>query len=241
MRINIDVTNHCNKSCSICPMTDRYKVNYFPMGYMDVKLFTDIIDQLPEGTEIDFHKDGEPLLHPHIGWMIAYAKGKGMFTHLVTNGILLNKKKDEIVDSGLDLLTISIVDEIPYDSINSFMDYKAGKKPIAQLKLYCRADDLPKSDRVIYRQLHNWTDDAERKSRKSCSKLLNAAAVNWDGGYALCCVDYKRELVPFNVKEVPIKQCLEFSRLIYEWQMQGTFIAPCTNCNYWEEKNGRNI
>jgi hypothetical protein len=215
-------------------MKNRYKVNYFPMGYMDVKLFTDIIDQLPEGTEVDFHKDGEPLLHPHIGWMIAYAKGKGMYTHLVTNGLLLNKKKDEIVDSGLDLLTISIVDEIPYDSINSFMEFKRGKKPIAQLKLYCRADDLPKSDRVIHRQLHNWTDDTERKSRKACSKLLNAAAVNWDGGYALCCVDYKRELVPFNVKEVPIKQCLEFSRLIYDWQMQGTFIAPCTNCNYWE-------
>lgn len=238
MRINIDVTNHCNKACSICPMKDRYKTHYFPMGFMDVKLFTDIIDQLPEGTEVDLHKDGEPLLHPNIAWMIAYAKGRGMFTHLVTNGILLGSKKETIVHSGLDLLTVSIIDEIPYDSINEFMEYKGDKKPHTQLKLYLESGvqtNLPKSDEVIVRNLHNWTDDKERKTRKPCSKLLNYAAVNCDGGYSICCVDYKRELVPFNMKQVPLEKCFEFSRMIYKWQEEGLFISPCSTCNYWEQ------
>ena len=235
MRINLDVTNHCNKKCSICPMKDRYTKPIFPLGYMDSKLYLDIINQLSPGTEIDFHKDGEPLLHPHLKWMIRYAKIKGMFTHVVTNGILLNKHKVRLVESGLDLLTISIIDEIPFESINAFMEYKKDRKPLTQLKLYKDCDVLPKADRVIKRPLHNWTDDKERKTRKPCSKLLNYCAVNWDGGYSICCVDYKRELVPFNVKDVPLERGMEFSKMIYKWQEEGFFLPPCTNCNYWEE------
>lgn len=235
MRLNIDVTNHCNKACSICPMKDRYKTHYFPMGFMDLKLYTDIIDQLPKGTEVDFHKDGEPLLHKDISWMIAYARGKGMFTHLVTNGILLGEHKESIVNSGLDLLTVSIIENIPDKSINEFMRYKGDRKPLTQLKAYEYISDLPLHDKVIKGNLHNWTDDETRESRKPCSKLLNYAAVNYDGGYSICCVDYKRDLVPFNVKDVPLEKCFEFSRMIYKWQEEGIFIKPCSTCNYWRE------
>jgi hypothetical protein len=233
MRINIDVTSHCNKACSFCPLRDRYKRDIIPLGYMDLKLYTDIIEQLPQGTEIDFHKDGEPLLHPHIAWMIAYAKSNLMFTHVVTNGILLAKKKERIVDSGLDLLTVSIVDDIPVDSINEFMDYKGDRKPLTQLKVYGEHQDLPRADKVITRPVHNWTDDTTRTSQKPCSKLLDYCAINWDGSWALCCVDYKREFGLFNIKEVSRKRWMELCRMIYKWQAEGLFLAPCKTCNYW--------
>jgi hypothetical protein len=221
-------------------MKDRYKTSYFPMGYMDIELYTDIIDQLPAGTEIDLHKDGEPLLHPNMVWMIEYAKNKGMFVHVVTNGILLSRQKEEIVGSGLDLLTVSIIDDIPYESIESFMEYKGNRKPFTQTKNYkwlelVKRLDIPQTDGTIVRKMHNWTDDDERRDRKPCSKLLNYAAVNWDGGYSVCCVDYKRELVPFNVKNVPLDKCFEFSRMVYDWQEREVFIPPCNHCNYWEE------
>ena len=235
MRINVDVTNHCNKACSICPMKDRYKKNLFPMGYMDLETFTNIIEQLKAGDEVDFHKDGEPLLHPYIGWMIKYAKSSALFTHLVTNGILLGKKKERIVDSGLDLLTVSIVDDIPSDSINEFMDYKGERKPVTQLKIYKDYDSLPKADKVIKRNIHQWTDSKARKALNPCSKLLGYTAINWDGSWALCCVDYKREFSLFNIKEVPLKRWLEVSRMIYGWQKEGLFLAPCKTCNYWED------
>jgi hypothetical protein len=235
MRINIDVTNHCNKSCSICPMKDRYKKPLFPMGYMDLEIYTKIIEQLKPGTEIDFHKDGEPLLHPYIGWMIKYAKSCSMFTHVVTNGILLGKKKERIVDSGLDLLTISIVDEIPTDSINEFMDYKGSRLPLTQLKTYKDYDELPKADKVIKRKIHNWTDYDARGSKKACSKLYGYTAINFDGSWALCCVDYKREFGLFNIKEVPLKRWLEVSSMIHDWQNKGLFLAPCKTCEYWAE------
>lgn len=237
MRINIDVTNHCNKACSICPMRDRYHKRYFPMGYMDVALFTNIVDQLPEGTEIDFHKDGEPLLHKDIAWMIGYAHNKGFFTHIVTNGILLDRYKKELIESGLDLITISIVDAIPYHSINSFMQYKGARKPFTQLKMYEDIDvlKLPDADNVIQRKKHNWTNDDKRYTRKPCPKLLHYAAVNWDGGYAICCVDYKREMVPCSIKDIPLSKCLEFSSMLYKWQANGFFLPPCNRCNYSTE------
>ena len=232
MRINIDVTNHCNKSCSICPMRDRYTRRIFPLGYMDLKLFTDIIADLPSGTEVDFQKDGEPLMHPHIGWMVAYAKAHSMFTHIVTNGLLLGKKKERIVDSGLDLLTISLVDDVPTYIIKEFMDYKGNRLPVTQLKVYGDWPDLPKVDKVIKRPLHNWTNDAERKSRKPCFKLLDYLAINWDGSWALCCVDYKREFSLFNIKEVSRRKWTEITKKIYDWQKEGLFLVPCKTCNY---------
>jgi hypothetical protein len=214
-------------------MRDRYKKPIVPLGYMDLKLYTDLIEQLEPKTEIDFHKDGEPLLHPYIAWMVKYAKNNGMFTHVVTNGILLGKQKEKIVDSGLDLLTVSIVDDIPTDSINEFMNYKGSRSPITQLKCYGEHKELPKADRVIQRLQHNWTDDAKRKNQTPCSKLIHYQAINWDGSWALCCVDYKREFSLFNIKEVSRKRWMDFCRMIYNWQAEGLFLAPCKTCNYW--------
>jgi hypothetical protein len=216
-------------------MRDRYETTRFPMGFMDFSLFYAVIAQLAPGTEIDFHKDGEPLLHRGLPEMIAHAKRAGMFTHVVTNGILLGRQKKELVASGLDLLTVSIVDDIPRDSIAEFMAFKGDRGPFTQVKVYGDRDDLPAADGVIRRPLHNWTNDPERTSRKSCSKLLNYAAVNWDGGYAICCVDWRREMVPFNVTDVPLQNCFEFSRLLYKWQERGLFLPPCRTCNYWQE------
>jgi len=202
---------------------------------MGLQLFTDLIDQLEPGTEVDFHKDGEPLLHPALGWMIKYAKAHRMFTHVVTNGILLAENKEHIVSSGLDLLTISIFDEVPTHSIDEFISYKGSNLPETQLKIYGIRTDLPKAGKVILRSIHNWTDDKERKSLLPCSKLTNYTAINWDGSWALCCVDYKREFVPFNIKDVSLKRWLEITGKIYKWQTEGLFIAPCKTCNYWEE------
>lgn len=217
-------------------MRDRYNGKPpFPMGFMDLGLFRTIIAQLAPGTEIDFHKDGEPLLHKGLPEMIACAKRAGMFTHVVTNGILLGRQKEDIVYSGLDLLTVSIVDDIPADSIDEFMVFKGKRGPFTQLKVYGDWDDLPNADGVIRRPLHNWTNDPGRTSRKPCSKLLDYAAVNWDGGYAICCVDWRRDMVPFNVRNVPLGNCFEFSRLIYKWQERGLFLPPCRTCNYWQE------
>jgi len=236
--LHIDVTNHCNKACSICPMRNRYNENIFPLGFMDMELFKDIIDECKaylERPELTLHKDGEPLLHPRIAEMVRYAKVKGCFTHFATNGILLAKRKREVIDSGLDLLTISITDTVPVESIKAFMDYKGDRLPFTQIKSFNGRSDFPKVDKVIHSEIHEWTDSPSRETRMPCSKLLTSAAITWDGYYCLCCVDYKREMAPLNIKTTSIKEAWEFSKMIYKAQNEGIFFPPCKTCNYWTE------
>lgn len=81
---------------------------------MDFELFKKIIDgsvQYGQREVITLHKDGEPLLHPKLRQMIAYAKEKkaARILRLSTNALLLNEAKhQEVILSGLDAITISL-------------------------------------------------------------------------------------------------------------------------------------
>ncbi len=109
IRFNIEPTNYCNLSCSMCPR----ELNR-PSGYMDVKLFQKVIDEsvlYGKRLIITINKDGEPLLHPELPKMIRYAKDRKAAhkINFYTNGILLTETKSlELMKSGLDTLHVSI-------------------------------------------------------------------------------------------------------------------------------------
>ena len=109
IRFNIEPTNHCNLSCSMCPR----ELNR-PFGYMDVSLFQKIIDEsilYGKRLIITVNKDGEPLLHPELPKMVKYVKDKKAAhkINFYTNGILLSETKSlELINSGLDTIHISI-------------------------------------------------------------------------------------------------------------------------------------
>src|SRR3990172_1390436 len=109
LRFNIEPTNHCNISCSMCPR----ELNR-PFGYMGVSLFQKIIDEsilYGKRLIITLNKDGEPLLHPELSQMVKYAKDKtaAYKINFYTNGILLTEEKSSgLIKSGLDTIHISI-------------------------------------------------------------------------------------------------------------------------------------
>ncbi len=109
IRFNIEPTNYCNLSCSMCPR----ELNR-PFGYMDVNLFQKIIDEsilYGKRLIITINKDGEPLLHPELPKMVKYAKDMKAAhkINFYTNGILLTETKScELIKSGLDTIHISI-------------------------------------------------------------------------------------------------------------------------------------
>ena len=109
IRFNIEPTNYCNLSCSMCPR----ELNR-PFGYMGVSLFQKIIDEsilYGKRLIITINKDGEPLLHPELSQMVRYAKDKkaAYKINFYTNGILLTEAKSiELIKSGLDTVHISI-------------------------------------------------------------------------------------------------------------------------------------
>uniref|UniRef100_UPI004024E36B radical SAM/SPASM domain-containing protein n=1 Tax=Candidatus Wunengus sp. YC65 TaxID=3367701 RepID=UPI004024E36B len=109
LRLNIEPTNYCNLSCSMCPR----ELNR-TFGYMDFSLFQKIIDESTlygKRLVITINKDGEPLLHPELPRMIKYAKDKkaAYKINFYSNGILLTGTKSlELIKSGLDTIHVSI-------------------------------------------------------------------------------------------------------------------------------------
>ena len=73
--LNIEPTNDCDLYCYYCPRLKSKK----PIGYIDFNLAKKIIDEAasyPRLTMLNFHKDGEFLLHPQIDAMIKYAESR---------------------------------------------------------------------------------------------------------------------------------------------------------------------
>ena len=105
MTIWIEPTNHCNLKCVMCPNPAIPKQD---LGFMDMDTYKKIIDQVQNyAAAIELLFAGESLLHKKIFKMITYAKSKGIQVAISTNGVLLAKRADELLDSGLDRLNIA--------------------------------------------------------------------------------------------------------------------------------------
>lgn len=108
--LNIEPTNDCNLFCCYCPRLKSKK----PVGYIDLGLVKKIIDETsnyPKLTMLNFHKDGESLLHPEIDEMIKYASSKDIadLIHMNTNALCLDDEMiKRLLDSGIDDVTLSI-------------------------------------------------------------------------------------------------------------------------------------
>lgn len=110
--LNIEPTNDCNAHCFYCPR--KIMIKDQGVNYMSLDTFKSIIDQVPEDHQlimINFHKDGESLLHKELPDMIRYAKEKEVarIIHINTNGTMMNSKVGRgIIEAGIDDITVSI-------------------------------------------------------------------------------------------------------------------------------------
>ncbi len=106
-RLYLDPTNLCNLRCPLCATGQQLFVS---TGKMDMATYRGAIDQL-RGTvyRVGLFNWGEPLLHPEIFGMIAYAREAGIATAVSSNLSFRRKNLAEgLVDSGLEHLIISM-------------------------------------------------------------------------------------------------------------------------------------
>jgi len=97
-RVYIEISNICNLQCSFCPVVERDK------KIMDVDLFKSILTEVsPYTHEVCLDLMGEPLAHPDFLKILSIAEENYLQTqvqiNLTTNGILLNKYKNELIHS----------------------------------------------------------------------------------------------------------------------------------------------
>lgn len=107
IHLDVESTSICNLKCPFCAGTHEQ----YDYGFMDFELFRTIID---EGSakglySIKLNFRGEPLMHPRIADMVAYAKERGLVdVFFNTNATFLSEKiGEQLIRSGLDRLIVS--------------------------------------------------------------------------------------------------------------------------------------
>lgn len=165
-RISVEVTNHCNQRCVLCPRQDFTR----PLGFMDEALFERIARECaPHGTRLWLHFLGEPLLHRGLVRMIAFAKQAGVReVGLSTNAVSLHGRlADALLDSGLDRLECSVDadDEAAYlamrgrdhfervsRNVRAFLQRKRAlgrERPVTSIQFMRTPELLAALDRVV--------------------------------------------------------------------------------------------
>jgi len=96
-------------------------------GFMELAMYKKIINEAHDFVfDINLAHRGESLLHPQLIEMIDYAKKKGLFARLHTNGSLLSEEIARgIIQSKLDRLSFSLdgFDKQTYERIRRGGDY----------------------------------------------------------------------------------------------------------------------
>lgn len=97
------ITRRCNLSCGYCAEYDNFSE---PVPAGELKRRIDALHRL--GAANITLLGGEPLMHPDVAEIVAYA-GRRSNTSLVTNGFLLrNSVIESLNEAGLNNLTVSI-------------------------------------------------------------------------------------------------------------------------------------
>lgn len=136
--VSWDITSKCNSRCAYCR---RWRLKLQRKKELGTKQRLEIVRQLGKSKVwmISFC-GGEPLLMEDLGIIIKEAKRQKMLVNLSTNGLLLKKKAQLLVDSGVDSVIISVESHIPkiHDSIRgvkgSFNRLKEGIDLIKKLR-----------------------------------------------------------------------------------------------------------
>ncbi len=116
-RVYVEITNVCNMRCSFCHGHGRQPRR------MEREEFARILEQLQGRTGyIYYHLMGEPLTHPGLPEFLRMAKEAGFRSVLTTNGTLLHKHGQALLEAGLHKVSISL-HSFEEGSEEAFADY----------------------------------------------------------------------------------------------------------------------
>jgi radical SAM protein with 4Fe4S-binding SPASM domain len=137
--VSLEPGSLCDLRCPECPtgsgIIKRENAN------LDLLIYQELIDRIKSTTiNLQLYFQGEPLLNNDIFRMIKYAKERGLYTVISTNGQRLNfEYAKRITESGLDRIIISVdgMDQLTYEKYRAGGDLGKvleGAKFISKLK-----------------------------------------------------------------------------------------------------------
>lgn len=100
-KVYVEISNICNLKCSFCPGTTRNPKR------MSIDEFKIVLEQIKDYTDyIYFHLLGEPLCHPDLENFLQIAEEMKFKVIITTNGTLLNKCNDILLNSNSHYKTV---------------------------------------------------------------------------------------------------------------------------------------
>ena len=168
-KVYIEITNICNMRCSFCHGHSRQP------GKLSEAQFAHILGQLQGQTQyIYYHLMGEPLLHPELPVFLQMAKAAGFRSVITTNGTLLAKRGQEILEAGLHKVSISLhsfedgslEDHHSYlRKICDFAEKATAAGTLISLRLWNKGFDEGKNDTTLAFLRENLPGDWAENSR----------------------------------------------------------------------------
>lgn len=169
----------CNFRCSYCVHSKKKKERSFVaknefLPFDIYRKFADGLKEFPEQVRaLHFTGLGEPTLHPNLARMVRYAKeiDATQTVDTITNGYLLNKVGDDLLDAGIDCIRISLQglsSEEYFRMSGVHIDFDAFCDTIARLykrrghtRIYIKIMDVSLKDRSedeFYSRFENISD-----------------------------------------------------------------------------------
>ena len=168
-RAYVEITNVCNRSCSFCPGTVREHRR------MTCEEFSHICEELKPLTDyIYFHVMGEPLTHPELPALIRYGSEQGFKCAVTTNGTLLDRCGDAIIDAGVYKVSLSVhsfekkdeAGQIKYlETLCDFADKASKNGVLTVFRLWNRGHDDGRNDITLDFLKKRFTDEWSWGSR----------------------------------------------------------------------------
>lgn len=114
-QLTIAITAQCNLRCVGC----RYGRDFMPGQRLALETVRAVLEDAAAGgiTTVRLY-GGEPLLHPDLPEMIRIGRELGLTVYVTSNGTLLERRLDELVEAGLRSLTMGF-----YGTSEGFDDY----------------------------------------------------------------------------------------------------------------------
>jgi MoaA/NifB/PqqE/SkfB family radical SAM enzyme len=257
--VNVELTNRCNKNCWMC---GRRKVERdYPdialnQGDMDFELVKSIGEQLPDNIVVQLHNNGEALLYPRFGEAVkAFPR---QITNIVTNGKLIVKKFDEIVDN-LDSMAISVFEkddeqEEQFELIKEFLAKKGERKPYTVLRINGDVENLERYEELgvllVKRILHSPMGSFGYKKKQPaipeigmCWDFLHHLAINREGECSIC--------VRFDPERLGVIGDANKEKLVDIWNSEKRMkwfkahvagdrksVPLCARCEFWGVPTG---
>jgi radical SAM protein with 4Fe4S-binding SPASM domain len=219
-------------------------------GDMTAQTIWALSRQIPRGTVVQFHDNGEPTCYPNLGWALK------RFTHCIrqfnTNGKLLVDKAPEII-GNLEVLTVSVIENDPewdaqFDTVLEFLKLKKFSPPMMVYRLLGNVlhrdwwEGLP--GMIVSRVLHapggsyQYRKPVTKPEIGICLDLLTHLAVDRKGNISLCVrFDPSGDLRLGNIENITLEEAWngDKRRLYVERHVRGEreLCPGCDRCDYY--------